>query len=126
VVLEVPKGEYVLGPEQADSLIDQDPEISSQFALWNRRGMDIIRGHTVIIPLASEVLYVEPIFLRSRQNAVTQLSKVAVVFRERVAMADSLEEALRVIYQEIEEDRPQNIAANDEDAATHIALASGE
>lgn len=126
VVLEVPKGEYVLGPEQADSLIDQDPEISAQFALWNRRGMDIIRGHTVIIPLASEVLYVEPIFLRSRQNAVTQLSKVAVVFRERVAMADSLEEALQAIYQEIEEDRPQTIAANDEDAATTVALASGE
>jgi len=113
-VLEVPKGSYVLGPEQADSLIDQDPTISSQFALWNRRGMDIIRGHTVIIPLDSEVLYVEPIFLRSRQNAVTQLSKVAVVFRERVAMADTLEEALTAIYEMIEADRP-SMAGNDAD-----------
>lgn len=113
-VLEVPKGSYVLGPEQADSLIDQDPEISSQFALWNRRGMDIIRGHTVIVPLDSEVLYVEPIFLRSRQNAVTQLSKVAVVFRERVAMADSLEEALEVIYKKIEADRPTMAMVSEE------------
>lgn len=102
MVLEVPKGVYMLGPEQADSLIDQDPEISSRFALWNRRGMDIIRGHTVLVPFRNEVLYIEPIFLRSRQNPVTQLHKVAVVFRERVAMADSIEQALREIYQRIE------------------------
>ncbi len=100
-VLEVPKGTYVMGPEQADSLIDQDPVISSQFALWNRRGLDVIRGHTITIPLANEVIYAEPIFLRSRQNRVTQLQKVAVVFRDRVAMGDSFEEALRAIYGQI-------------------------
>jgi hypothetical protein len=105
-VLEVPKGTYVLGPEQADALIDQDPEISSRFALWNRRGMDILRGHTVMVPFAEEVLYIEPIFLRSRQNPVTQLHKVAVVFRERVAMSDSIGEALREIYARIESGEP--------------------
>lgn len=105
-VLEVPKGMYVLGPEQADSLIDQDPEISSRFALWNRRGMDIIRGHTIMVPFSDEVLYIEPIFLRSRQNPVTQLHKVAVVFRERVAMAASVEQALQEIYAKIEAGEP--------------------
>lgn len=106
MVLEVPKGVYMLGPEQADSLIDQDPEISSRFALWNRRGMDIIRGHTILVPFNDEVLYIEPIFLRSRQNPVTQMHKVAVVFRERVAMADSIEQALREIYERIEAGEP--------------------
>jgi len=105
-VLEVPKGVYLMGPEQADSMIDQDPEISSRFALWNRRGMDIIRGHTFMIPFSEEVLFIEPIFLRSHQNPVTQLHKVAVVFRERVAMADSVEEALRDIYRRIEAGEP--------------------
>jgi uncharacterized membrane protein (UPF0182 family) len=107
-VLEVPKGTYVMGPEQADSLIDQDPLISSQFALWNRRGLDVIRGHTITIPLAEEVIYAEPIFLRSRQNRVTQLQKVAVVFRDRVAMGDSFEEALRSIYEQVESDADAN------------------
>ncbi len=125
-VLEVPKGTFVLGPEQADSLIDQDPTISSQFALWNRRGMDIIRGHTVIVPLDSEVLYVEPIFLRSRQNAVTQLSKVAVVFRERVAMADTLEEALAAIYEMIEADRPAMVGNSADQNEADYALVSEE
>lgn len=97
-VLQVPKGQYVMGPEQADALIDQDPYISSQFALWNRRGLDVIRGHTITVPLDDEVLYIEPVFLRSQQNEVTQLHRVAVVFRERVAMAATFEEALREIY----------------------------
>jgi len=80
VVLQVPKGHYYLGPEQADAAIDQNPEISQQFMLWNRRGADVIRGHTTTLVLGSEVIYVEPIFLRSQQNAVTQLKRVVVVF----------------------------------------------
>ncbi len=124
-VLEVPKGYYFLGPEQADAMIDQDPYISSQFALWNRRGMDVIRGHTTTIPIDDEVLYVEPIFLRSRQNPVTQLQKVAVVFRNRVAMADSLEEALRQIYDRIESDGPAE-AVPSEIEHEPIELSNGE
>ena len=122
-ILEVPKGMYVLGPEQADSLIDQDPYISSQFALWSRRGMDIIRGHTFMIPFAEEVLYVEPIFKRSRQNPVTQLHKVAVVFRNRVAMADSLEEALHAIYERVQAEKPlAPVAAPEIDTEPEIAV----
>jgi uncharacterized membrane protein (UPF0182 family) len=97
-VLEIPKGQYVLGPEQADSIIDQDPEISAQLSLWNRRGLDVIRGHTITLPLENEVLYVEPIFLRSQQNELTQLHRVAVVFREQVAMGRDVEEALTRVY----------------------------
>jgi uncharacterized membrane protein (UPF0182 family) len=38
---------------------------------------------------------VEPVFLRSKQNPVTQLKQVCVVFRGKAAMASTLEEALR-------------------------------
>ena len=37
----------------------------------------------------------QPIFLRSQQNAVTQLKRVVVVFRGRARMGKTLEEALR-------------------------------
>ncbi len=95
VVLQVPKGHYYLGPEQADAAIDQNPEISQQIMLWNRRGADVIRGHTTTLVIGKEVIYVEPIFLRSQQNAVTQLKRVVVVFRGRARMGRTLEEALR-------------------------------
>jgi len=95
VSLQVPKGHYFLGPEQADSAIDQNPEIARQIAWWNRRGLEVIHGHTTTLVVDGEVIYVEPIFLRSQQNPVTQLKAVAVVFRGVARMAPTLEEALR-------------------------------
>ena len=94
-VLQVPKDHFYLGPEQADAAIDQNPDISQQIMLWNRRGADVIRGHTTALVIGNEVIYVEPIFLRSQQNAVTQLKRVVVVFRGRARMGRTLEEALR-------------------------------
>jgi uncharacterized protein len=43
IVLQVPKGHFYLGPEQADALIDQDPEVSEQIGWWNRQGAEVIR-----------------------------------------------------------------------------------
>jgi uncharacterized membrane protein (UPF0182 family) len=95
VVLQVPKGQYVIGPEQADAATDQDPYISQNFSWWNRRGTEVIRGHTTLLMVGKEVLYVEPIFLRSQQNHLPQLKKVIVVMRGKPFMADTLEEAVR-------------------------------
>ncbi|MEX1021377.1 MAG: UPF0182 family protein [Litorilinea sp.] len=36
VRLQVPKGEFVMGPEQADAIIDQDPLISEHISWWKR------------------------------------------------------------------------------------------
>ncbi|WP_200241406.1 UPF0182 family protein [Thiohalocapsa halophila] len=101
MVLQVPKGTYVMGPEQADAIIDQEPSISQKLSWWNRRGMEVIRGHTILLPLShaggDEVLYVEPIFLRSEQNPVSQMKKVAVVFRDKVALGDTLADGVREV-----------------------------
>lgn len=94
-VLQIPKGQFVIGPEQADAAIDQDPFISQNFSWWNRRGTEVIRGHTTLLMVGKEVLYVEPIFLRSQQNQMPQLKKVVVVFRGRPFMASTLPEAVR-------------------------------
>ncbi|HEX7138312.1 MAG TPA: hypothetical protein VF219_10710, partial [Vicinamibacterales bacterium] len=60
-----------------------------------RRGTEVIRGHTTLLMVGKEVLYVEPIFLRSQQNALPQLKKVIVVMRGKPFMADNLEQAVR-------------------------------
>jgi uncharacterized membrane protein (UPF0182 family) len=57
--------------------------------------MDVIRGHTSTLVIGREVIFVEPVFLRSKQNPVTQLKRVCVVFRGKAVMAPTLEEALR-------------------------------
>jgi uncharacterized membrane protein (UPF0182 family) len=94
-MLEVPKGEFRPGPEQADAAIDQDPFISQQFALWSRRGLEVIRGHTTPLVVDNEVFYVEPVFVRSVQNPVPQLERVVVVFRGDAFMGTTLRDAMR-------------------------------
>jgi uncharacterized membrane protein (UPF0182 family) len=93
-MLRVPKGEYFPGPEQADSAIDQDSFISQQIGLWNRRGLEVIRGHTTPLVVEGEVLYIEPLFIRSKQNPVPQMKRVVVVYRGTAGMGRNLEEAL--------------------------------
>ncbi|HUG93220.1 MAG TPA: UPF0182 family protein [Planctomycetaceae bacterium] len=110
ICLQVPKGHYEWGPEQADAAIDQDPDIARQFQWWNRRGTDVIRGHTVALIVDGELLYVEPVFLRSQQNSVTELKQVCVVFRGRAKMAPTLAAALRAAidsFKSGDSDEPQ-------------------
>jgi uncharacterized membrane protein (UPF0182 family) len=114
VVLQVPKGQYVIGPEQADAATDQEPIISQNFSWWNRRGTEVIRGHTTLLMIGKEVLYVEPIFLRSEQNHLPQLKKVVVVMRGKPFMEDTLERAVRAAtswWHEHNEEEASKVAA---------------
>lgn len=110
ISLQIPKGHYFLGPEQADSSIDQEPKISEQISWWNRRGTDVIRGHTTALIIENELIYVEPIFIRSQQNPVTQLKKVIVVFRGEVYMADTLEEALTKSISNLKQNKKRKLS----------------
>jgi uncharacterized membrane protein (UPF0182 family) len=93
--LQIPKGAYSPGPEQADAAIDQDPFISQQIALWSRQGLSVIRGHTTPLVVEGELLYIEPLFIQSEQNPFPQLKRVAVVYRGHAALGETLPEALR-------------------------------
>lgn len=95
VVLMIPKDYFFYGTEQADAAIDQNPNISRDFSLWSRLGSEVIRGHTSTLMIGNEVIFVEPIFIRSQQTRSTQLKRVAVVFRGIARMGETLEEALR-------------------------------
>jgi len=98
-ILELPKGRYFPGPEQADSAIDQDPFISQQLGLWQRQGLEVIRGHTTPLVIDGDVLYVEPLFIRSKQNPLPRLERVIVVYRGKATMQTTLEQALRAAVQ---------------------------
>jgi uncharacterized membrane protein (UPF0182 family) len=95
VVLQVPKGHFYLGPEQADAAIDQDRDITQKITWWNRMGAEVIHGHTTTLVIGREVIYVAPLFIRSAQNPFSQIKLVLVVFRGHAADGATLEEALR-------------------------------
>ncbi|MEL0171857.1 MAG: UPF0182 family protein, partial [Synechococcus sp.] len=55
-----PQQRLLLGPQQISALIEQEPEISRQFGLWNREGSRVLQGNLLVIPMFEGLLYVEP------------------------------------------------------------------
>ncbi len=90
----MPKDRVILGPQQVRSRINQDPAISPQLALWNQRGSKVIFGDMLIAPVQGSVVYIQPIFLRAKSAALTELAAVIVVSGDRIEMSGTLSEAL--------------------------------
>lgn len=94
IAYELPRQELVVGPIQIEGFIDQVPEISEQFSLWNQQGSGLIRGNLIVIPLNNSFLYVEPIYLLSETSALPELKRVIVASGEKIVMRENLQEAL--------------------------------
>jgi uncharacterized membrane protein (UPF0182 family) len=61
LVFEFPKQALIYGPQQIESRINQDAEISKALALWNQGGSRVIRGSLLVIPVEQSLLYVQPL-----------------------------------------------------------------
>jgi len=94
-----PKQELVFGPEQIEARINQDPAISQRISLWNTQGSRAIQGNLLVIPIERSLLYVEPLYLEAEQNSVPTLARVILVYRNRIAMAETLADALSAVFQ---------------------------
>jgi uncharacterized membrane protein (UPF0182 family) len=75
-------------------LIEQDPAISYQFGLWNRAGSRLIHGNLLVLPVGRGLLYVEPIYLQSRNNDLPTLVRVVVTDGRTIVMERNLQQAL--------------------------------
>lgn len=99
ILLELPRDQLVPGPNQVQTLIEQDPVISPQLSLWRQSGSNVELGNLRVIPLESELLYVEPLFLsaHAKGSPIPELRRVAVSDGRTVAMASALGEAIEAL-----------------------------
>ncbi|MEE9284920.1 MAG: UPF0182 family protein, partial [Dehalococcoidia bacterium] len=97
IAFTFPKDKQVDGPIQVEARIDNDPRISQQFTLWGQQGSSIIRGNLLVIPLASSILYVEPIYLQAKTLNFPELKRVVVAFgSQSPVMEPTLRRSLEV------------------------------
>jgi uncharacterized protein len=94
LLVRFPQQRLLLGPQQISSLIEQDPAISYQFGLWNREGSRLIHGNLLVLPVGRGLLYVEPIYLQSKNNNLPTLVRVVVTDGTRFVMERNLGDAL--------------------------------
>jgi len=99
ILYKLTKNIEIDGPFQVESRIDQDPEISQQLALWNQKGSSVIRGNMLVLPIAGNFLFVEPVYLQSTtDSSIPEMRRVIVAYQDRLVMAESFEEALKGIF----------------------------
>jgi uncharacterized protein len=94
IVYRFPKKSLVFGPMQFEAKIDQDANLSELFTLWSQSGSDVIRGNTLVIPVADNFLYVEPIYLESTDSAIPELKLVVLMHGNNLVYGPTLDEAL--------------------------------
>ena len=97
VLMRFPSDVPIFGPEQIQALINQNPEISQRFGLWDRAGSQVVQGNLLVVPLGNALLYVEPIYLRARRGGLPALTRIVVSDGSRVAMANDLSTGLEAL-----------------------------
>jgi len=99
-VYEFPKDKLVYGPLQIEARINQNTEISQQISLWNQMGSRVIRGHLLVVPIEDSLLYVSPLYLRSKTGQLPELKRVIAAYGDHVVMAETLAGALAALFPE--------------------------
>ncbi|MCT7994009.1 UPF0182 family protein [Laspinema olomoucense] len=99
LLYQFPKQQLVYGPEQIEARINQDPVISQQISLWNRQGSQALQGNLLVIPIERSLLYVEPLYIEAEENSLPILARVIVAYENRIVMAETLELALKAVFQ---------------------------
>jgi len=99
IAYKFPKERRVLGPQQVETKIDQDPFLSGQLTLWNQQGSEVIRGNVLAIPIDDSLLYVEPIYLRAETAAYPELRLVAVMQGDTLSYAETFDAALLGLFE---------------------------
>ncbi len=115
----------VNGPAQVEALIDQNPEISEQFTLWDQHGSTVAKGRMVIIPMGdNSILYVQPIYMISTKTKIPELTRVIVSIGNQVVMDTTLWSAFKrlkaMFIQGVKDESGTGTSINEKDTEISI------
>jgi uncharacterized membrane protein (UPF0182 family) len=121
LLYQFPKQKLIYGPRQIEARIDQDPEISEQITLWSQSGSRVVRGNLLVIPIGDSLMYVEPLYLQAESSQLPELKRVLVSYENRIAMRQTLNEALQAVF-----GGEPDVARDRARAAADAAVGGGE
>jgi hypothetical protein len=98
---QFPKETRILGPQQVETKIDQDPFLSAQLTLWDQRGSSVIRGNVLAIPIEDTLIYVEPIYIQATTAAYPELRLVVVMHGDAMSYAPTFDAALAGLFEDV-------------------------
>ena len=115
----------VLGPMQLDTQLEQDETISKQIESINVSGTKLVKN-MIIVPINNTLLYIEPIYQISlnEAKALPVLKKVVVASGNKVTIDDTLKDALKKLLSQSAVDIEVENTDNEEDLISAIIKAN--
>lgn len=99
VSYKFPQGKHVYGTLQIENKIDNDPDISKEITLWSQGGSSVMRGNLLVIPIKNSLLYVEPLYITSQNEAsLPEVKRIIVSYGDEIVMEPSLDEAFAKLF----------------------------
>src|ERR1700739_3643017 len=92
------KDRLFYGPYQIQARINQNPDISQQYSLWNQMGSKVILGNLLVFPIENALLYVEPLYIRAENGQLPELQRVIAAYSDRIVMGNDLGTALHALF----------------------------
>ncbi|HEV7976877.1 UPF0182 family protein [Amycolatopsis sp.] len=87
------------GPVQVQNRFQSDPNFAQQRTFYTNQSVNIIFGNLITLPVAGGFLYVEPMYIRQRnQNSYPQLARVLVAFGPKIGFSSTLQGALDQVF----------------------------
>ncbi len=112
-LLELPRDTTIPGPGQVQNNFNSNSEAQTTLNLLRQGETDVRNGNLLTLPVGGGLLYVQPVYVQSREGTrVPLLRKVFVAFGDEVGFADTLQEALDQVFGEgasdgaVEDPRP--------------------
>jgi uncharacterized membrane protein (UPF0182 family) len=94
----MPRELQVDGPALVAAKIDNDPKVSPVISLLNQSGSEVLFGNLIVIPIEQSLLYVRPMYVQAAATPVPQFKKAIAVFGDKVAIEDTLKQALNDLF----------------------------
>jgi len=103
ILFNFPKTTNITGPDQVEVNINQISEISEKMTLWGQSGSEVFKGSLLVIPIENSVLYVEPIYIKSKStSSIPQVKKIVVGYQQgtdfKHGIGDNLDDALSDLF----------------------------
>lgn len=99
VCYKLPKNYNIYGPLQVENMIDNDSAISKELSVLESGGSSVTRGELTIVPINGGILYIEPVYISSKNKAsFPSLKKIIAVFGNKTAIEDNIDLALDKVF----------------------------
>jgi uncharacterized membrane protein (UPF0182 family) len=118
------KDRLFYGPYQIQARINQNPEISQQYSLWNQMGSKVILGNLLVFPIENALLYVEPLYIRAENGQLPELQRVIAAYSDKIVMGNDLTSTLAALFSAPLETPPPTIAQASSAAAQAVTVAA--